>query len=261
MAKLFGSSFQLRNMRINHSLIAAVFAAGALITFDVQAQNVGIGVSNPQSKLSVNGTTSSGGLAVGDSTYTSTSGTVAPANGALIQGSVGLGITTPQVALHVNGVQYVAGSGVTGGFWNGTANQDGVEVHQGWIGVMRSNSGACLHLSKPAGLSGNTGGLAGFYSAGSQVGVIQITASGNGVNYQTTSDERLKENIRPSAKGLNEVMKIRVSDYNFKSKPGQSETGFIAQQLYTVLPDVVNLVHRVKSKWHSVSGWCMWAEW
>jgi len=80
-------------MRINHSLIAAVFAAGALITFDVQAQNVGIGVSNPQSKLSVNGSTSSGGLAVGDSTYTSTAGTVAPTNGAIIAGFVGIGTT------------------------------------------------------------------------------------------------------------------------------------------------------------------------
>jgi hypothetical protein len=31
------------------------------------AQNVGIGVSSPKSMLSVNGTTSSGGLAIGDS--------------------------------------------------------------------------------------------------------------------------------------------------------------------------------------------------
>ena len=59
------------------------------------------------------------------------------------------------------------------------------------------------------------------------------------MSYNTTSDERLKENIRPSAKGLNEVMKIQVRDYNFKSKPGRNETGFIAQELYTVLPDVV----------------------
>jgi small-conductance mechanosensitive channel len=35
-------------------------------------------------------------------------------------------------------------------------------------------------------------------------------------------------------------MKIQVSGYNFKSKPGQNETGFIAQQLYTALLNVVN---------------------
>jgi hypothetical protein len=46
---------------------------------------------------------------------------------------------------------------------------------------------------------------------------------------------RLKENIRPTAKGLTDLMRIQVSDFNFKSKPGGTETGFIAKQLYTVL--------------------------
>jgi predicted nuclease with TOPRIM domain len=36
-------------------------------------------------------------------------------------------------------------------------------------------------------------------------------------------------------------MRIQVSDFNFKSTPGRNETGFIAQQLYTVLPEVVRM--------------------
>jgi Chaperone of endosialidase len=214
-------------------LFTAFASATLLFVSSAAAQNVGIGVSNPQSKLSVNGTTASGGLAIGDSTYTSTSGTVAPANGALIQGSVGMGLTTPQVPLHVNGQVYVAGTGVTGQFFSGTANQDGVQINPGWIGIQRT-TGHCINLGKPAGADGN---LEVFFAAGTSVG--QITTNGSITSYSTTSDERLKENIRPSAKGLNEVMKIQVRDYNFKSKPGQNETGFIAQQLYTVLPDVV----------------------
>jgi Chaperone of endosialidase len=205
-----------------------------LFSTAIQAQNVGIGVPNPQSKLSVNGTTATGGLAIGDSTYTSTAGTVAPANGAIIQGSVGMGLSTPQVPLHVNGQVYVAGSGVTGSFYNATANQDGVQIDPGWMAIQR-NQFWCLYLSKPAGAA--DGSLEAFTVANSMVG--QIQTSGGSVSYLTTSDERLKENIRPSGKGLNEVMKIQVRDYNFKSKPGESETGFIAQQLYTVLPDVV----------------------
>jgi hypothetical protein len=208
--------------------------AAILFSTAIQAQNVGIGVPNPQSKLSVNGTTATGGLAIGDSTYTSTAGTVAPANGAIIQGSVGMGLSTPQVPLHVNGQVYVAGSGVTGSFYNATANQDGVQIDPGWMAIQR-NQFWCLYLSKPAGAA--DGSLEAFTVANSMVG--QIQTSGGSVSYLTTSDERLKENIRPSGKGLNEVMKIQVRDYNFKSKPGESETGFIAQQLYTVLPDVV----------------------
>jgi hypothetical protein len=203
----------------------------------LQAQNVGIGVTNPQAKLSVNGTTSSGGLAIGDSTYTSTSGTVAPANGAIIQGSVGMGIKTPQVPLHVNGSVYVAPGGVTGNFWNGTANTDGTEIDLfGLVGVQRA-AGADICLSKPASYT-NTW-LIQFLHANSTIGTVAVGSDGISVVYGTTSDERLKENTRPTAKGLNEVMKIQVSDYNFKSKPGKNETGFIAQQLYTVLPDVV----------------------
>ncbi len=199
------------------------------------AQNVGIGVSNPQSKLSVNGTTASGGLAIGDSTYTSTAGTVAPTNGALIEGNVGISLTTPQVPLHVNGQVYVSPGGVTGQFWNGTANMNGVQINPGgYIGAQRSD-GSPLHLSKPTVFTNNE--LIIFSVNNSAIG--DVTTTGTSVSYNTTSDERLKENIRPSAKGLNEVMKIQVRDYNFKSKPGRNETGFIAQELYTVLPDVV----------------------
>jgi hypothetical protein len=87
----------------NNSMITGGSSALVAILFStaLQAQNVGIGVSSPQSKLSVNGTTSSGGLAIGDSTYTSTSGTVAPTNGAIIQGNTGIGTKAPQALLHV----------------------------------------------------------------------------------------------------------------------------------------------------------------
>jgi hypothetical protein len=86
---------------IRQPLFAACAFAILLFVSSAPAQNVGIGVSNPQSKLSVNGTTASGGLAVGDTTYTSTSGTVAPANGAMIQGFVGIGTTKPVSPLNV----------------------------------------------------------------------------------------------------------------------------------------------------------------
>lgn len=116
---------------IGASYLALTFGAATL-----QAQNVGIGVSSPKSMLSVNGTTSSGGLAIGDSTYTSTAGTVAPTNGALIEGDVGIGLTGPQVPLHVDGEVYVSPGGITGQFWNGTANIDGIQFDPtGFIGA------------------------------------------------------------------------------------------------------------------------------
>jgi hypothetical protein len=92
-------------------------------------------------------------------------------------------------------------------------------------------------VSKPPGYTNSD--LIDFGLTNTTLGGIAVNASGNGVVYNTTSDERLKENIRPTTKGLDEVMRIQVSDFNFKSSPGRNETGFIAQQLNTVLPEVV----------------------
>jgi hypothetical protein len=96
------------------SIAVAGLLATALLTTIVSAQNVGIGTTTPKSKLSVNGSTASGGIAVGDATYTSTTGTVAPLNGAIIQGNTGIGTKNPfwpltvvndqSTSSHTNGV-------------------------------------------------------------------------------------------------------------------------------------------------------------
>ena len=63
----------------------------------LQAQNVGIGVPVPLSKLSV-----AGNLSIGSS-YTTVA---APTNGAIIEGDVGIGTNSPITKLHVNGNIY-----------------------------------------------------------------------------------------------------------------------------------------------------------
>jgi hypothetical protein len=329
------------------SSTAAGLLAAALLTTVVSAQNVGIGTTTPKSKLSVNGSTASGGLAIGDATYTSTTGTVAPANGAIIQGDVGIGGTLPLAKLHVRsdtlpqffvgpeegttdsivrhygmiaradtggaffgyigagtnptasgntGAAIIAGSGKdisfftgasistgfpgdpsdpanvsrmtirassgnvgigtvapqsqvdirgttkilanpgtqTGSFWNGTSNVNGFEVTTNvggdvFVGIQRAGAVAPLHLAKPAGGAAVGDPYLLFIVDAANVGGVFRTAGG--VAYNTTSDERLKENIRPSAKGLDEVMKIQVSDYHYKASPDRAETGFIAQAI------------------------------
>ena len=84
--------------------------AAALASPVATAQNVGIGTTTPKSKLSVNGSTASGGIAVGDATYTSTTGTVAPLNGAIIQGFTGIGTKSPGWLLSVVNDQSTAGN-------------------------------------------------------------------------------------------------------------------------------------------------------
>jgi hypothetical protein len=73
---------------------------------------------------------------------------------------------------------------------------------------------------------------------GSEIGAVrQITS--NSVDYNTTSDIRLKTNIQPTTKGLTDLMQIEVKDYRYKDDPAKLQTGFIAQQVYEHYPNAV----------------------
>lgn len=68
-----------------------------------------------------------------------------------------------------------------------------------------------------------------------------ITGDGSGgTNFNTTSDRRLKMNIQDYKGALSMVNKIQPRIYERISNPGHEEIGFIAQELYEVLPQVVS---------------------
>jgi hypothetical protein len=59
-----------------------------------------------------------------------------------------------------------------------------------------------------------------------------------GVRYNTTSDARLKENVKPFSGGLDLVDRMDVRTFNFIGTD-KTEIGFLAQELYDVYPEVV----------------------
>ncbi len=80
----------------------------------------------------------------------------------------------------------------------------------------------------------------------------------NVTTWETTSDERIKRNIVDSPKGLAEIKQLRVRNFNYKQvedmpktpdgkpvidnlNPERLITGFIAQELQTVMPECVNM--------------------
>lgn len=73
---------------------------------------------------------------------------------------------------------------------------------------------------------------------GTNIGGIRGNGSG-GTMYSTTSDRRLKQNIKTFDQGLATLNKINPAVYQMKSNPTQDEIGFIAQELQKVLPQVV----------------------
>ena len=69
---------------------------------------------------------------------------------------------------------------------------------------------------------------------------INEGGAANVVNLSGFSDRRLKENIVSTKLGLSELNQIEVVDYRFISNQ-KPQTGIIAQDLYEVLPNLVNV--------------------
>ena len=67
-----------------------------------------------------------------------------------------------------------------------------------------------------------------------------IKRSGSGVNYQSNSDYRLKENVVSLTDGISRLKNLKPSRFNWKSEPGATVDGFIAHEAQTVVPEAVD---------------------
>ena len=74
---------------------------------------------------------------------------------------------------------------------------------------------------------------------GTNIGGIRGNGAG-GTMYSTTSDRRLKQNIKTYTKGLETISLIHPTIYQMKSNPSQDEIGFIAQELQEIVPGAVS---------------------
>jgi hypothetical protein len=66
---------------------------------------------------------------------------------------------------------------------------------------------------------------------------IKINATTGAITYDTSS-ARYKDNIRDSIYGLNHVMQMRSTQFEYKDD-GRSDVGFIAEELDSIIPELV----------------------
>jgi hypothetical protein len=70
----------------------------------------------------------------------------------------------------------------------------------------------------------------------------KIRQNSGGIDYSTISDIRLKANIQPTKYGIEDILNIHVRDYYYKGDSTfTAQTGFIAQQLHSIIPSVVTI--------------------
>lgn len=168
-------------------------------------------------------------------------------------GRVGINTDSPAVALHVKGGFTYFGIGLSpkvSEMAYGTAPVDGILFQNddntpkgdGVVYIQRSGASslAGLYISRNATLGSAAGNFQLFSVNGAVVGYI--STNGSTTTYNTASDRRLKENIKDTRFGLSDLMKVKVSDYNYVTdKSKTSITGFIAQDLYKIFPSAVTV--------------------
>jgi len=77
-----------------------------------------------------------------------------------------------------------------------------------------------------------------FQAAGSGIGSITST-NGTATLYNTTSDERLKENIQDADSASTLIDSLKVRKFDWKSNNSHQRYGFVAQELAIVAPEAV----------------------
>jgi hypothetical protein len=103
-------------------------------------------------------------------------------------------------------------------------------------GISIAGSGV-VNIGNNAGGSG--WGFVTFNRSGTAIG--SITQNGTtAVLYNTTSDQRLKENIVDAPEFGSVIDSIKVRSYDWKSDGNHQRAGFVAQELVTVAPEAVH---------------------
>lgn len=173
-------------------------------------------------------------------------------------GNVGIGTTSPGGKLVVVGASsntYIAIDNVGSGenyfgansFHNfQTAGVERMRISSaGKVGIGTSNPTEKLNIYtneliwginiQHAYTAGNQYYIQFQNSSGGQTG--SIMGNGSSTSYNTTSDYRLKEDLKP-IKGLEQVSKINVYDFKFKNSSNRMD-GVLAHELQEVLPFAV----------------------
>ena len=78
-----------------------------------------------------------------------------------------------------------------------------------------------------------------FSDGGGRVGSVTHKDDGSGVNFNTSSDYRLKENVNYTWNALSLLNQLKPAKFNFKKAPGKTVQGFLAHEVSDVVPGSV----------------------
>jgi hypothetical protein len=112
----------------------------------------------------------------------------------------------------------------------------GTELWPTGLGIFTRASGFSIYARR---LTNDGDVIVVLNNAGSIVGSVSI--SGSTTSYNTSSDQRLKENIQDAASASSIIDAIKIRSFDWKDTNQRQDFGVIAQEVLEVLPTVVRV--------------------
>jgi hypothetical protein len=157
---------------------------------------------------------------------------------------------TPLLTQTTNYTEIYRRSGGVGIYLGGTG--DAANYYDNTSHFFRTSGGGLTRMT--INNSGNVGIGTTSPQSGYRLHVVDSVYVGGNVSaaaYTTRSDYNLKDDIFDLKYGLNDVLKLQPVEYTYKSN-GSKQLGFIAQDIGTILPEVVSFEESMSVNYQAI---------